>query len=193
MTDKEIIYNRYQKLLLHKDFELTVEHLQKIHAYLFAGFIPNSGQFRTYNITKKEEILYGNSVIYADYHNINAYLKYDITYEKQIDYHNISYELLIKRISDFLLRIWQAHPFEDGNTRTTITFVLKFLNTIGYDIDSEYLRMNIRQLRNSLVIRLYTEKNTPNNISYLPLEDFLRMLVKEKSQQNKIKKTLKIR
>ena len=53
--------------------------------------------------------------------------------------------------------------------------------------------MNIRQLRNSLVIRLYTEKNTPNNISYLPLEDFLRILVKEKSQQNKIKKNLKIR
>lgn len=40
MTDKEIIYNRYQELLLHKDFELTVEYLQKIHAYLFAGFIP---------------------------------------------------------------------------------------------------------------------------------------------------------
>ena len=44
-------------------------------------------------------------------------------------------------------RIWQIHPFAEGNTRTTAVFAMKYLQTFGFkpDIDhSWYFHKRLR-------------------------------------------------
>ena len=44
--------------------------LQSIHRKLFSGVFDHAGKIRDYNITKKEWVLKGDTVLYASYDSI---------------------------------------------------------------------------------------------------------------------------
>lgn len=109
------------------------------------------GEFRTYNFTKAETILNGDTVDYQSYDLIEETLKYDFSEEKEIDYINMSQENLIDRISEFTSRIWQVHPFQEGNTRTTAIFIQKYLLSMGFKVNNDLFKDNSLYFRNALV------------------------------------------
>lgn len=111
----------------------------------------NPGEFRDYNFTKKEPILNNDTVDYQAYDLIEETLKYDFLEEKNIDYINMKNEELIDRISEFTSRIWQVHPFCEGNTRTTAVFIQKYLLSIGFSVNNDLFKDNSLYFRNALV------------------------------------------
>lgn len=61
--------------------------------------------------------------MYADYMMIEDTLKYDFDEEKNQNYTKMNKEQIVKRLATFTSRIWQVHPFGEGNTRTTALFI----------------------------------------------------------------------
>ena len=111
----------------------------------------NPGVFRLYNITKDENVLNGDIVNYQSYDMIEETLKYDFKEEKEQNYIDFSEEQLISRICEFTSRIWQVHPFQEGNTRTVAVFMQKYLISMGFKINNELFKDNSKYFRNALV------------------------------------------
>ena len=118
--------------------------------------IYNPGEFRIHNFTKDEEILDNDTVTYQSYDLIENTLKYDFDEEKSIDYSEFTQEQLIERITEFTSRIWQVHPFNEGNTRTTALFIQKYLISIGFNVNNDLFKDNSLYFRNALVRANYT-------------------------------------
>ena len=64
---------------------------------------------------------------------------------------------IIKHLADFTSNIWQIHPFCEGNTRTTATFILKYLRSLGLKAKSELFAENSWYFRNALVRANYND------------------------------------
>ncbi len=159
--EADIVSLRIVQLLKEPAFSFDVSTLLLYHKFLFAGVdlgISGKyiGQFRDCNISKKEPILNGASVIYAPYEMITDYLQYDFQKEKAKNYVGISLEEQIDQISDFTSRIWQVHPFREGNTRTTAVFIEKYLNSIGFEVDNSLFKDHSAYFRNALVRANYS-------------------------------------
>lgn len=168
---------RIEELLLKPNFDFKIDYLIQIHKYLFNGVVPFAGKFRNCNLSKKEQILNGHSVIYTDYKRILLYLDYDFENEKKINYPVLSKEELIKKIADFTLRIWLIHPFRDGNTRTISVFIQKYLNSLGYDVDNNIIKENWEYFRNALVSSGYYNTELCIHRDLSPLITFFEKLL----------------
>ncbi len=118
--------------------------------------IYNPGEFRTHNFTKDEEVLDNDTVTYQSYDLIEKTLKYDFEEEQNIDYSELTQEQLIDRIAEFTSKIWQVHPFNEGNTRTTAIFIQKYLISIGFNVNNDLFKDNSLYFRNALVRANYT-------------------------------------
>lgn len=102
----------------------------------------NPGEFRTYNFTKDEPILNDDTVDYQSY---------DLIEEKEVNYIIMDQEQLIDRIVEFTSRIWQIHPFQEGNTTTTAVFIQKYLLSMGVKVNNGLFKDNALYFRNALV------------------------------------------
>ena len=122
-----------------------------IHRRLFEGVFKHAGQVRTYNITKKEWVLNGDTVIYADFNSIRDTLDYDFATEKQFSYEGLSVEAAVKHLAKFASDIWQIHPFCEGNTRATAVFIIKYMKTFGFRVNNDAFQKNSWYFRNALV------------------------------------------
>ena len=85
----DIVANRIVQLLQDDSFTFSPAALKSIHRYLFHGIYDFAGKFRTYNISKKEPILNGESVKYANYFMITDTFQYDFEEEKEYDQFSI--------------------------------------------------------------------------------------------------------
>ena len=47
-------------------------------------------------------------------------LEYDFDKEAKFQYQGVPESAFIAHFADFISKIWQAHPFREGNTRTTV-------------------------------------------------------------------------
>ena len=75
---------RINEYLRSTQFRLHPLVLKQIHKFIFEGLEGfDAGEYRTYNIAKKEPVLFGKSVRYEAYQNIEAYLEYDIEKERK--------------------------------------------------------------------------------------------------------------
>ena len=93
----DIVSTRIAELLEDGSFTFSPIYLKSIHKYLFDGVFEGdiknyAGTFRDYNITKKEDILNGKTVIYGNYKDLMEYLRYDFGDEENIDYTKLSSE-----------------------------------------------------------------------------------------------------
>lgn len=149
--EADIVSARITEILSEKTFQFSPAGLQSIHKRLFTGVFGHAGEFRTYNITKKEWILNGDTVTYSAYDSIKDTLDYDFGQEKKFSFEGLSAEEAIKHISGFTSGIWQIHPFGEGNTRTTAVFILKYLRTFGFTFSNDAFAENSWYFRNALV------------------------------------------
>ncbi len=183
--EADIVSVRIARLLGEKTFQFSPAELKRIHEKLFAGVFEHAGKIRDYNITKKEWVLKGDTVIYASYDSIKDTLDYDFEQEKEFSYEGISPENAVKHISRFTSGIWQIHPFCEGNTRTTAVFIIKYLKTFGFDINNGTFAANSWYFRNALVRANYNNwKNNVHETSRF-LDMFFENLLMDKNHELK--------
>lgn len=153
--EADIVSLRIVEALSSTAFKFAPTTLKSIHRELFYGVLPQGvklGEYRPNNITKKEPILEGDSVIYDHYSTIADSLAYDFHQESDFDYRRKSPEEMVKHIKKFISGIWQIHPFGEGNTRTVTVFMIKYLRSLGFTVDNEPFKENSRYFRDALVL-----------------------------------------
>lgn len=139
------------KLLSEKSFSLAPYEMLNIHRRIFEGVFKHAGEIRTYDITKKEWVLKGDTVTYGRAEDIMMALKYDIEGERDFNYAGLGTEEIINHIATFVSLLWQNHPFPEGNTRTTAVFLIKYLCSCGFDVNNDLFEENSWYFRNALV------------------------------------------
>jgi len=146
---------RIAEVLGEKTFKFSVAEYIAIHKRLFDGILVNgeeiAGKFRTVNITKKQEILNNDTVLYSSAHSLKETLEYDFEQEKNFNYNGLNAGGVIERIMKFTSGIWQIHPFREGNTRITAVFIVKYLRTFGFNINNDLFAEHSEYFRNALV------------------------------------------
>lgn len=174
---------RIAKILSEKAFSFTPNEYISIHKKLFAGIYGHAGKLRDYNITKKEWVLNGATVLYGSASELRATLDYDFAEEKKFSYKNLSMEDIIHHLALFVSRLWQIHVFGEGNTRTTAVFFIKYLRTLGFDVTNDIFAQNAWYFRNALVRANYNDLKNGVHETTEYLELFLRnLLLDEKNE-----------
>ncbi len=165
---------RIATLLLEKAFSFTPNEYLSIHRKLFNGIYSHAGCIRDYNITKKEWVLNGATVLYGSATELRATLDYDFSEEKKFSYKNLTMDDIIHHLAVFVSRLWQIHVFGEGNTRTTAVFFIKYLRTLGFDVTNDIFAENAWYFRNSLVRANYNDLKNGVHETTEFLELFLR-------------------
>ena len=155
--EADIVSSRITQLLGEKTFQFSPAEWMTIHRRLFEGVFDHAGRVRTYNITKKEWVLKGDTVIYASWNSIKDTLDYDFRTEKEFSYEGLSLNESIKHLVKFTSDIWQIHPFAEGNTRATAVFIIKYMKTFGLKVDNEAFKKHSWYFRNALVRANYND------------------------------------
>lgn len=174
---------RIAKLLSEKSFSFTPNEYISIHKKLFTGIYKHAGKMRDYNITKKEWVLNGATVIYGSASELRATLDYVFSEEKKFSYKNLTMDEIIHHLAAFVSRLWQIHIFGEGNTRTTAVFFIKYLRTLGFDATNDIFAENAWYFRNALVRANYNDLKNGVHETTEYLELFLRnLLLDEKNE-----------
>ena len=171
------------EILSETAFSFSPNEYIAIHRKLFQGVYKHAGKIRDYNITKKEWVLDGETVMYGSASELRATLEYDFSQEKDFSYKGLSMDEIIHHLAVFISRLWQIHIFGEGNTRTTAVFFIKYLRTLGFSATNDIFAENAWYFRNALVRANYTnlQKGIHETTEYL--EAFLRnLLLNEKNE-----------
>ena len=183
--EADIVSARITELLGERTFQFSPAEWKTIHKRLFKGILPHAGEYRTYNITKSEWVLNGETVLYASADSIRDTLDYDFGLEKEFSYEGLSADEAIKHIAKFTSGIWQIHPFCEGNTRSTAVFIIKYLKTFGFSVNNEIFAQNSWYFRNSLARANYNDLGKGIIANTIYLERFFENLLM--GYQNELK------
>ena len=174
---------RIAQILSEQAFSFTPNEYLSIHKKLFTDIYDHAGKMRDYNITKKEWILDGATVMYGSASELRATLEYDISEEKNFSYKKLTMDEVIHHLAIFVSRLWQIHVFAEGNTRTTAVFFIKYIRTLGFDVTNDIFAENAWYFRNALVRANYNNLKNGVHETTEYLEMFLRnLLLGEKNE-----------
>ncbi len=131
------VSTRIAEILSETAFSFSPNEYISIHRKLFHGIYKYAGKIRDYNITKKEWILDGATIMYGSASELQAALEYDFLQEKSFSYKGLSMGDIIHHLAVFVSRLWQIHIFGEGNTRATAVFFIKYLRTLGFSVNND--------------------------------------------------------
>ena len=169
--EADLVAQRIAELLASAPFALAPEMLPQIHRYLFQDLDAETyrpGQFKSERMVKQEEILNGDSVLYADPLAYDMALRGAFAAEQARAYRELEGEELAD-FCHFIAFLWQVHPFAEGNTRTVAVFSELYLNHLGFSVANEPFEKHARYYRDALVRAMY--RNADAGI--FPDESFL--------------------
>lgn len=171
------VSSNISKVLQTDAFSFSVAGLASIHRSIFQGVFKHAGRFRDYDISKKEWVLRGESVIYGCWRDLSETIAYEIEQEQKFDYSPLSKEQMVEHLAKFTSGLWQIHPFCEGNTRTTAIFIIKYLRSVGLSINNESFERHSWYFRNALVRDNY--RNLVKKVYHEPvfLQRFFRNLL----------------
>ena len=161
------VSSNISKLLQTDAFTYSVAGLAAIHRAIFEGIFKHAGRFRDYDISKKEWVLQGDSVLYGRWQDLRMAVEYDLEQERQFDYSTLNKDQMVEHLAKFVAGLWQIHPFGEGNTRTTAIFTIKYLRSQGFGVNNDLFESHSWYFRNALVRANY--RNLKKGISYEPL------------------------
>ena len=167
VEEADKVSTNISKLLQTDSFTYSVAGFAAIHRAIFNGVFKHAGRFRDYDITKKEWVLRGDTVFYAHWEDLQMTLQYDLDQEWQFDYKSLEKNRLVEHIAKFVSGLWQIHPFGEGNTRTTAIFTIKYLRSLGFDVNNDSFEQHSWYFRNALVRANY--RNVAKGIDYEPV------------------------
>lgn len=162
VEEADKVATRIAQVLSEDGFVFSAAQYLAIHRRLFAGIYPQAGKARTYNISKKEWVLDGDTVIYGNAADLMATLEYDLALERAFSYRELSTAEIIEHLASFVGRLWQIHLFDEGNTRTTAVFFIKYLRTLGFTVDNTLFSSYSWYFRNAMVRANY--ENLPAGV-----------------------------
>ena len=165
------------KVLSSPTFDFSTGGYLSVHRRVFEGVMKHAGELRTYDITKKEWVLEGDTVLYLNWEDLRRAIDYDLEQERSYTYKGKSQDEMIGHLTRFVSGLWQIHAFGEGNTRTTAVFTIQYLRSLGFDVDNEQFARHSWYFRNALVRANY--RNVAKGIDYTPiyLERFFRNLL----------------
>ena len=175
--EADLVAARIAHILDSPGYPLKIASLIAIHRELFKDIYDYAGQFRKVNIYKPEPILNGDTVKYTNYTALEDTLEYDFDTEKSRSYAGLTQEKVIKRIASFTSSIWQAHPFMEGNTRTTAVFMECYLNNMGFRVDNIMFKDYSQYFRNALVRANFADYKNGITETNQYLENFYKNLL----------------
>ena len=164
IEEADKVSGNISKLLQTDAFTYSVAGLAAIHKAIFEGVFKHAGHFRDYDISKKEWVLQGDSVLYGRWQDLQMALKYDLEQERQFDYSSLNNEQIVEHLAKFVSGLWQIHPFREGNTRTTAIFTIKYLRSQGFNVNNELFEQHSWYFRNALVRANY--RNLSKGVNY---------------------------
>jgi fido (protein-threonine AMPylation protein)/DNA-binding transcriptional ArsR family regulator len=149
---------RIAEMLSEQSFSFSPAEYLAIHRRLFTGIYKFAGKIRDYNITKKEWVLNGETVLYASADSLRATLAYDFEQERKFSYIGLNEQEILEHITQFISNLWQIHIFGEGNTRTTAIFLIKYLRKLGFkNVNNDLFADYSWYFRNSLVRANYED------------------------------------
>lgn len=165
------------KVLSSPTFDFSTGGYQSVHRRIFEGVMKHAGEFRKYDITKKEWVLEGDTVLYLNWEDLRRAIDYDLEQERAYSYKGKSQDEMISHLTKFVSGLWQIHAFGEGNTRTTAVFTIQYLRSLGFEVNNDLFAKHSWYFRNALVRANY--HNIAKGIDYSPiyLEHFFRNLL----------------
>ncbi|MGL4411699.1 MAG: Fic family protein [Bacteroidales bacterium] len=171
------------RILNEQSFAFSVTGFTSIHRRLFEGIYKFAGKIRDYDITKREWVLRGDTVLYVNADDLRTAIEYDLEQEKSFSYRGLDMDDVVAHIAKFVSSIWQIHPFAEGNTKTTAVFTIKYLRSIGFDVNNDLFANNSWYFRNALVRANYrnVRKGIEPDMSFL-LSFFRNLMMDEMNE-----------
>lgn len=160
-----------RRILTEKTFAFSLVGLTSIHQRIFTGIYKFAGKIRDYNITKKEWVLRGDTVLYVSAPDIHKAIEYDLEQKKRFDYSTVDRTGFVNHIANFVSGLWQIHPFGEGNTRTTAVFTIMYLRSLGFNVENDMFYKHSWYFRSALVRANYqnVKNGIMRNTEYLEL------------------------
>ena len=177
MEEADRVSANIVKVLSQPTFAFNANGYISVHRRIFEGVFKHAGQLRTYDITKKEWVLRGNTVNYLNWEDLRRAMEYDISQEVAFDHTQLSIEDFVHHICQFVSNLWQIHAFREGNTRATAVFTIQYLRSLGFSVDNDLFARHSWYFRNALVRANYSnyQQKIVRDTSFL--EKFFRNLL----------------
>ncbi|MDR1529934.1 MAG: Fic family protein [Burkholderiales bacterium] len=133
------------------------EHLKKIHEELFKEIYSFAGKERDIEIYKKEEVLekalgYKMTALYSSPQNIEKHVEKATQQLKTQDFQNLKNLDGCHNFADVSAKLWLAHPFREGNTRTTLVYLDLLCKFRNMPMDFYYLAEKDIKIRDAFVL-----------------------------------------
>ena len=140
-------------LLYEQGFEdFTPAGLCRIHKALFGDIYEWAGKYRIINIEKRERLLAGRSVWYSNDEDIPRELDAAFQAIHVLKWEKMPREEFVSSLARHFPKIWQVHPFREGNTRTVVMIMTFFVEHYGYFMDQELMAVSAGYVRDSFVM-----------------------------------------
>ena len=179
--EADLVSARICDALDSNGFTFSPATLRAIHGRLFRGLMEEpfyEQHYRDYNISKREFVLARESVAYGDYASLEDDLETAFSEFSPAPAQDGDYTAYIASVADFIARVWQIHPFAEGNTRTVAVFLQQLLHFHGFPQDcSEAFDRSSLQFRNALVRANYRNNEAGILPERKPLEAFYENLL----------------
>jgi cell filamentation protein len=100
---------------------------------------------------KEEAVLGGLSILYSEPEKIIHDTTVVLDGMRKTEWISLSLDKQAETLANHLAELWKVHPFREGNTRTSITFVCQYVESAGIGIDRGLFQDNSQYMRNALV------------------------------------------
>ena len=140
-------------LLYEKGFQtFSPEGLREIHRELFGDIYEWAGEYRTINIEKRERLLAGRSVWYSNREDIQTELEAAFREIHDLNWTRMDRIQFAKTVARCFPKLWQVHPFREGDTRAVVMMLTLFVEHHGYYMDQELMAECAGYVRDSFVM-----------------------------------------
>jgi len=149
-AEGDITRHTMAMVYVHRFSKFNQETLCEIHRIIFDNLFEWAGDYRTISVIKHEEVLGGDTVRYTHPKNIKKELGEAANEITKLRKSDAKHELLW-RLVRITARIWQIHPFRDGNTRAVISFIVLLSAHLGIELNYSLFEKHAAYVRNALV------------------------------------------
>ncbi|MCL2049993.1 MAG: Fic family protein [Defluviitaleaceae bacterium] len=160
IKDGELLAKREVDITCRKIHQITetpiegdydFKHFCEFHAKIFNAVYEWAGLPRTVTINKAEKSLAWQSIEYTKPSNIESEATIVLQKMASLDWDSMNTDEKATELSRSMADLWKIHPFREGNTRTTITFVCQFAESKGIFLKREIFEKNAAYMRAALV------------------------------------------
>lgn len=168
------------------DGDFDYAHLREIHRRIFDKVYPFAGETRLIDMSKSEPVLNGASVNYSYADDITHHAALHLKAMNGRDWSSLLDMNQPEKMETFakdVAELWRIHPFREGNTRTTMTFMTQFAHERGFSLDRDLFARNAEFTRKALVVATYDH---PEHLTRILTDSRNTMLGRETDLAEKI-------